>query len=346
MSVWKTISEPKMIRVLFVGVGGIAERHIANLKTIEPQVIIYALKTNFYGATMPSNVQVDRTFLDIGEALSARPDIAFITCPTALHIEYAQRFADGGIHLFIEKPLSNRIDGIDEFIHSVKSNNVVCMVGYVLRFMPSLKFFQAQLRNGIIGRIEYARAEVGQFLPAWRPGKDYRSTTSAQERLGGGAILELSHELDYVCWLFGKTTKLLAWTGTISNLELDVEDCAEIVMACEKCPIVSLHMDMIQKTPVRFCRVVGESGLLEWNGIENRVTLTDENHESRTIFTEPQWDRNSMYLDELRSFLSRFEERDYSLDSLHSARETLKIALAAKESANLGRQVSLEMLRS
>ena len=88
-----------------------------------------------------------------------------------------------------------------------------------LRFLETLQCFRAEMAAGRIGAVHAVRCEIGQYLPAWRPDADYRTTVSAQKALGGGVLLELSHELDLLRWVFGEVDWLSAWIGRQSALE-------------------------------------------------------------------------------------------------------------------------------
>ena len=81
------------------------------------------------------------------------------------------------------------------------------MTAYNLRFLPSLQAYRERIQFGVIGKVLSVRCEIGQYLPSWRPGSDYRQAVSASRALGGGALLELSHEIDYLRWIFGE----VAW---------------------------------------------------------------------------------------------------------------------------------------
>jgi predicted dehydrogenase len=121
------------------------------------------------------------------------------------------------------------------------------------------------------------RAEVGQYLPGWRPDADYRQAVSASSALGGGALLELSHEFDYLQWIFGDVTSVCACVERQSALEIDVEDTAHIVMGMKAqtaagAPLkIRLDLDLYRHDTTRSCVAIGSAGSLRWNGIAGTV---------------------------------------------------------------------------
>ena len=115
-------------------------------------------------------------------------------------------------------------------INICQSKKIALMTAYNLRFQPSLQEFRKQIKQQRIGKILSVRVEVGQYLPNWRPESDYRKGVSAQKKLGGGVLLELSHEIDYISWIFGDYKWVKAHISKQSNLEIDVEDTAYLLL--------------------------------------------------------------------------------------------------------------------
>jgi predicted dehydrogenase len=122
--------------------------------------------------------------------------------------------------------VSDTLDGVDALVDTVERRGLVAAVGCQLRFHPCLLRLRALLAGGAVGRIVAVRVAVGEYLPGWHPYEDYRGGYAARRDLGGGVVLTLVHELDYVYWLFGLPRRLWAVGGHLSRLELDVEDTA------------------------------------------------------------------------------------------------------------------------
>jgi predicted dehydrogenase len=132
-------------------------------------------------------------------------DAALITEAISVHLAHARAAAASGAHLFIEKPLANTPDGLPELLADCRANGLALLVAYNFRFYQPLQLMRDAVQSGCIGRVVSARAEVGQYLPDWRPGADYRQSVTARAELGGGVLLELSHEIDYLRWLVGES---------------------------------------------------------------------------------------------------------------------------------------------
>lgn len=323
------------MRALVVGLGSIGRRHLTNLRRIAPAAFI----TVWHQHSKPEDKaghpeHADRVVYCQEDAFDPPPDVALITNPASLHIETGLALARKGVHLFIEKPLSNTLDGVDDLIVLCCRQSLILMVGYNLRFCRSMQVVREAVLEGQIGRVLAIRAEVGQFLPDWRPGKDYRQAVSAKRELGGGAVLELSHELDYVRWLVGEVDAVCAQIDRLSDLEMDVEDNAEITLKFRSGAIGSVHLDMLQCAPTRTCRIVGTEGTLIWDGLRHRVQLFSAATDGWSdLHLEGAHDRDEMFLAELRHFLDCVQGHETPPVGGEEGRRVLEIALAARQSS-------------
>lgn len=318
-------------------------RHLANLRKLEPaaHMTIWHRQSEAEGE---KEVPVPECSLvySLEDALEAQPDVALITGPASQHIDVGLALAQKGIHLFIEKPLSNSLDGVDTLIDLCRRQSLVLMVGYNFRFYRPLQVMRQAIIEGRVGCPIAFRAEVGQYLPEWRPGSDYRQSVSARRSLGGGAVLELSHELDYARWLLGEVKAVSAWVAHLSSLEIDVEDTAEIILQFENGAIGSVHLDMVERACVRTCRVIGTEGTLKWDGLTHRLQLFSAAKDAwADLHPAKDIDRNEMYLEELKHFLHCVRQDEVPTVDGNDGRSVLAIALAVKMSSLKKRFVRL-----
>ncbi|SVD09321.1 uncharacterized protein METZ01_LOCUS362175, partial [marine metagenome] len=220
------------VRFLIIGSGNIALRHISNLKELCPQseIAVLTSKTRFSDAKKEKLNLVKNIFFTQEDALSFNPQAVFICNPASLHIQSAKFFAEKGVNLFIEKPLSDNLDEVDRLIKIIQQKQITSMVGYPLRFNKSMKYFKDALMEERIGKIIFVRSRSSSYLPDWRPDTDYRDSVSAQKKLGGGVLLEVSHEVDYLHWIFGESRIYSSYIGKLSDLEVDTEDYAFLLM--------------------------------------------------------------------------------------------------------------------
>ena len=325
------------MKILLAGLGSIGSRHLENLRALDPECEAVVLRRR------ESPEATDGvTVRSLDEALEHRPEVALVCGPASTHLETALELARAGVHLFIEKPLSRSLEGVRELEEVCRGKGLVVMIGYNLRFHPPLALVRKALDQGRIGELLYLRTEAGQYLPDWRPGRDYRDTVSVSRKLGGGVLLELSHEIDLARWLGGPVTALFARLDRLGSFDMEVEDAAELLLVFPGNRRGHVHVDMLQRTPRRQVLAVGGEGTLEWDMETDRVRLysveTGGWEELRPPGPE---DRNRMYMDELAHFLGCVRTGASPAVGIAEGIETLRIVEASRQSARTGVMVEL-----
>lgn len=334
------------MKALIIGLGGVGQRHARNLRSIlgdELELLAYRVRglTRTISPTLEAdatrNVERDlgiRVFSDLGAALAERPGVAFICNPSSLHVPTAMACLEGGCDLFIEKPLSDRIEGVDALIAAADKARRIGMVAYQLRFHPCLRTLAAVIDSGTLGELLAVRASIGEYLPGFHPYEDYRDGYAAKVALGGGVILTQIHEFDYLYSLFGPIQSVYALGGHWSHLEIDVEDVASALMEAtvggRPLPI-HLQQDYLQAPAFRQCEVVGDRGkaVLDFRALSVSVVTRGA---PPIVHSFADFDRNRMFIDEVRHFLDCVETRTSPLVDLRDGAQSLRTALAVKQS--------------
>jgi predicted dehydrogenase len=327
-------------RILIVGLGSIGSRHLRLSRELLPKADIRVLR---HQATSEIPEFSNGCFSSIDQAIAFAPQVAVIASPAPFHIATAQILAEAGVHLLIEKPLSNSLDGVTQLLETCQKQGTVLLTGYNLRFLPSLQRFRNLLGEDVIGKVLSVRCEIGQYLPSWRPDSDYRQSVSARRELGGGALLELSHELDYLRWIFGEVDWIKATLSRQSDLELDVEDTAHLTLGfAPKIDghqlICSVNLDFIRHDTTRLCTAIGEKGSLRWNGLTGGVALYEAGaKEWRELFSHLHQPDDS-YLAELQNFIACAIGHKTPLITSDDGLKALEIIEATRTSAESGRR--------
>jgi predicted dehydrogenase len=327
------------MKILVIGCGSIGERHIRNLKGLFAGEII-ACDTDQKQLSAIGKKYKTQTCTDLERALGKNVDAALICTPPSTHISIAREVVDRGAHVFIEKPLSHSLKGVDELIERARKKNFTILVGYNLRFHPGLALVKKLCGRGEVGRILSARAEVGQYLPDWRPWQDYRRSYTARKKLGGGIILDGSHELDYMRWLLGEVKEVSCFADKLSSLEVDTEDTAEVLLKFKSGAIAGVHLDFIRRDYSRNCELIGEEGSIVWSYPEALVKVySARNKKWRAI--RAGGNPNETYVREIEHFLRCVWGKENPLIDGKEGKKTLEIALAAKKSAETGKVITL-----
>ncbi|MES3034873.1 MAG: Gfo/Idh/MocA family oxidoreductase [Gemmatimonadota bacterium] len=295
-------------RILIVGLGSIGTRHARVVRAVQPDAQIMALRHR--GAEVPDGVAIDDCTTSLRDALAWRPDAAIIASPATAHMSSASALAAAGVHLLIEKPIAAESKDVGAMLAAARAAGVMVATGYNLRFLPSLIRFHAMLRRNLVGRVISVRAEAGQHLASWRPNTDWRRGVSANAALGGGVLLELSHELDYLRWIFGDVRELRSIIGFDGMPNLDVEDCALLAMQFAPGPLgqavtASLAIDFVRHDRTRRCTVIGALGTLEWDAITGTIRHFPAAAEGWNTLFRSQPSRDATYDAQWRHFLER-----------------------------------------
>jgi len=327
--------KPKM-KIAVIGCGSIGKRHIRNLLSLNGNDVIAYDKDARKLAEVKADFGI-KVLFSLPEVLSLRPSAALVCTPNSLHVPIAHQVAKLGAHLFIEKPLSHNLDGVDRLLTKVNEQKLITMVGCNFKFHPSFKKMKAILESGVLGRVLSARCQFGQYLPDWHPWEDYRTGYSARSDLGGGILLD-SHEFDYMQWFLGDVSELFCFAGKVSNLEIDTEDTAEVLLKFQNGTIAGIHLDYTQRAYQRNYEFFGENGTLKWNFQERKVWLYLASENKWEVFEEPRnYDLNEMYKEEMKHYLDSIENEKETITDIFAAWKTLKLIMAAKASAEDGR---------
>lgn len=324
--------------IAIIGLGSIGRRHLRILKEIKPEINITVVRTG-KGNDCPEEQLADKVIFSIDEAIKYGCQAAIISSPATKHIEQATILAKAGVHLLIEKPLSSSIDGINNLIHTVEKNKIIGLIGYVLRYDPAAIKFKEYIDSGFIGKILHINVSCGSFLPDWRPGQNYKNTVSASSKLGGGVLLELSHELDYMRWFFDEMSYVYAYLSNSGTLDINVEESADLIFVSGEGYPISVHLDFNRKHPKRECVAQGTNGELIWNAIEQKVSwrlIGDNNGEDLFKFK-----RDDTFKWQIEHFFNCIENNDKPIVTINDAGETLKLIDAAKKSHKIGKRVAL-----
>lgn len=212
------------MNVLITGLGSIAAKHISALRAIDPQVGIHALRSR--PDSKPHEGVNDLHTLD---GCGIGFDFAIISNPTSMHATTISRLLELRIPLFIEKPLFESVEH-EAVLGEIERAGVPTYVACNLRHLDSLKFLHDYIKSHPGRRVNEVNVYCGSYLPGWRPGTDWRQCYSAREELGGGANLDLIHDIDYTCWIFGMPQQTRGVCRSVSGLCIGAVDYANYTL--------------------------------------------------------------------------------------------------------------------
>lgn len=338
------------MRILIAGLGAIGQRHARNLRALYGKELdLLAFRRRRLTHVVTEHLQRDdsrnveselgvTTFDELDKALAARPDAVFVCTPSSQHAEIAQRAANAGCHLFIEKPVSHTMAGLDRLRETVTSKGLVVLVGCQWRYHPCVRWLRDVIEQGTLGTLNDAEIEYGEYLPDWHPYEDYRTSYAARADMGGGVVLTQIHDYDLAWWLFGPPRSVTATGGHLSELEIDVEDTVDARLEGGAVP-VSVRQSFAVRPARRAITVTGAAGSVTIDLLAARISSTPR-LASAAAFADYQ--RNQMFLDEARHFQACLAGTATPAVPLDDGIAVLRIALAVKDAVATGRPVHIQ----
>ncbi|ARO86447.1 gfo/Idh/MocA family oxidoreductase [Nitrosospira lacus] len=323
-----------------VGLGSIGARHLNNLHTLGVHELGVVRTRNHPPPKeiIPKNITV---FQDLDLALTQKFDLVVVANPTSFHLETLIKALKTGAHIYVEKPIAHEEQSVYELAPYLTSHVSKVLVGCQLRMHPGLQKINEWINQDKLGKVYSVQVDLGEYLPDWHPWEDYRQSYAARADQGGGVVLTLIHELDYLHWLFGKPKAIYAIGGHRTSLELTAEDMALITFETVQGVCVQLRMDYWRKPPVRHMNIVAEKSIVDWDYPTRLTTLKQNGQILDQIELPPAWDRNDLFLSMMREFLEGLSRESLPRVTLQDGIDVLQTALAAKKSIRTHQVVTL-----
>jgi predicted dehydrogenase len=290
------------VKLAVIGLGSIGRRHLQNFRAVGVETL------SAYDAVPAQRAAAARQFpfAEVTPTLEPALDGAHgvvICTPPDSHLPLARMGAERGAHLMIEKPLTQSVDGVEEFLRGCDAKGLRVLTAYNWRYWPPMLLVEHMLKEGRIGPVRAARTEYAYHLSIRYPGGDYRKSYMADARQGGGCLLDESHAIDYMRWLVGEIVEVSAVVDRVSSLEITSDDIADLTVRFVSGTVGNIHMDLFAWNMHSHFELLGEAGVIQWRRLENevRVFFPDVNRWEVYPFT---CQLNDMYVEEARHFLA------------------------------------------
>ncbi|WP_269392149.1 gfo/Idh/MocA family oxidoreductase [Campylobacter sp. MIT 97-5078] len=315
-------------KVLIIGFGSIGKKHFLALNNQNLSVDIVSksahlshLKTEFKELKNPALLEQIHIYKNLKEANLNEYKLFIIANITTAHFN-TLHFLDKKVQdkiILVEKPL---FESYKKFTPSGKNE---IFIAYLLRFNQSIMRLKELLEEEIQkGQTPYFTSFVcHSYLPSWRK-VDYRQNYSAKKELGGGVMLDLSHELDLALFFFDKLKLNFAQSKQISELEINSDDFAFLALNSKKCPVIHIQLDYFSKFNQRVIQISAPSKSFEVNLNGNFIKIYDTKQNCTLIKTQ---DNTIKTLENLHKAVFKKDKR---LCSLKEAKKLLKLISKAK----------------
>jgi predicted dehydrogenase len=309
--------------ILIIGLGSIGRRHLKHFRSIGVERID-ALRSG--KATLLDDGQLlpDNTYNSLEAAFSQNPQAVVICTPSSLHTEYILYSLKLNIPILCEKPI------ISDFEHAYlilkESKNDLVYIAHNLRFHKAFNWIKDKIENKAYGLALMAQAHFGAYLPDWHPWEDYKKSYAAVKRLGGGASLTHTHELDYLTWIFGEVLIYSGIKSDINELGTNVDEQSCFVLKHKSGVLSSVSLSLNQKPPKRYLQIQFSEGTLYFNILDCTLTFQYHNGEIENyshLFED--YDLDETYRFQAESFLKVISGEKSNLCTLEEGLKLVEI---------------------
>lgn len=302
------------MKVVIIGLGSIARKHIKALLSLGSPLEIYALRHSKSSQSVEGIFDIYST----DEISSLNPDFIIVSNPTLHHFQTIQELVKFKIPLFIEKPVFSSVGAQErELIRTIERHNIVTYVGCNLRFHRGLIEMKRILQDK---HIEEVNCYCGSFLPDWRLGVDFRKVYSANAELGGGVHIDLIHELDYLYWIFGRPKQVKRTFTSQSFLNISSVDYANYLWMYDNfCANVVLNY--YRKDAKRTFEVLTTEGTYLLDLLKNQIY-----HQGEIIFSSEQKTEN-IYFSQMHFFVEEILKKGNKFNTIGEANKVLELCM-------------------
>lgn len=336
------------MNILIIGLGSIGQRHLRNLKLVEPKSKFYAIRKkknvpllNHFNKPIKGDIKKKYSIKYI-KNLRKIPenkiniDCAFICTPSSEHISQVIELLKYDIPCFVEKPLGSSEKRLKELEHLLKKKKTITMMGFQLRFNPLIKYLEKIIKKkSPIGKPIAAHIHHGENIKDFHPYENYKISYAANKKLGGGVILTQIHEIDYFLHLFEKYDLIHSSStcAKISDLDIDVEDVfsSNFLLKKNRTKIMcSMNLNFFERPKKRKFYLIGKKGSLVACFNTNTICIYKDKNKKIKKF---KFKKNDIFIKEVKYFTSKVKSKTMIPNnlSLYNGIKTLRFALKMKK---------------
>ncbi len=326
--------------ILIIGAGSVGKRHTRNLSAVGCRISCADPRAD-RRAELAAETAIAGSFATAEEALAAGGlDAVVVATPTACHRENTLAALEAGLPVLLEKPVAKTLADATDMLVAERESAVPVLLDYTWRWWPPLARVKDLLRGGAVGPLRHVQFHMSAHLADWHPWEPYQQFFMASAAQGGGALLDESHWIDLMVWLFGSPAHLIGRVEKISDLDIDSDDTVDALVVYPNGLRISIHLDLYGRPHEKFIRFVGDGGTLMWSAEPNRIAI---GHESGQVWKEERFDceRNDMFVAVAREFVDVVEGRAPPSCTLGEGARVMALVEAIRTSSAERRAVTI-----
>ncbi len=275
---------------------------------------------------------------EVDEILGWNLDFVLVLSTSYAHASQVTKAAAAGCHVFCEKPIALNLQDADLMIEAVEKANVVNVVNYIMRYNEGYIKIRDLVQAGELGRVLSVTHSRMSCYGLYEGGARHRAIVEPEES-GGWIVHHACHDIDFLFWLLGPIRTVYALTqSTVPNAASEEEVLGMVEF--ENGAVGSIG-ESVCGIRDHYTRVIGAKASLVMTG-ENEQTvfrLHREGAEKPELLPFQDSKRPGGGIDH---FFECIHQNRKSPHSLRSARHSLAVALAMKESVRTGKTVNVD----
>lgn len=242
------------VRVGVIGAGKMGQRHCriySNLRRAHLVGICDAQPA--VGCQVAQ--QYDVPYYEHIEALLPHVDAVSLVTPTPFHFELAMRCLAHGIHVLIEKPITETLEQAEILVNTAEASGLVVQVGHIERFNPTF----IELKN-VLGHMTPLAVNLRRLSP-------YEGSNTDVD-----VVLDLMvHDLDLVLDLMGQDPYsveaygLTAFSGSIDHVIAH--------LGFEARPLLTVTASRVIEQKIRSIEIAAMEAYLEADLLDKKILV-------------------------------------------------------------------------
>ena len=214
--------------------------------------------------------------------------------------------------------------------------NLTELVGYQLRYSETLNKIKKLLQSNNLGKIYSAKIFVNSYLPRWRK-INFKNSLSLSKKFGGGVLLELSHEIDYMLWFFGKPNYLRAVTDKSRIFKKNIDENVSIFFYY---PRLTLQLDMSfnSRFEERGLIIEGKKASVKGDLLKNEITI-NKLDKIKTYYKKKQNSLNMLHK-QMKFFINSVE-KNLNKNNISRSIEVIRIISLIRKSNFFNRKIKI-----
>lgn len=305
------------MKILFLGFGSIALKHLNVLKTLLPESEFLALRTNEESKRI-ENVRNIYSYKEI----PLDTDFFIVSSPTIHHFEQINVLKQYKKPIFIEKPCVHELnEETYKLADDLVKEGIPTYVAFNLRFHPCIIYLKNFLERNK-PRINELNVYCGSFLPDWRTGRDFRTVYSANKKMGGGVHLDLIHELDYTHYLLGSPLTSYSFLKSKSSLDIDSVDYAHYYWDYSNFS-ATITLNYYRKQPKRIIEIITDDNII----IVDLINFAIKDQNQKIIFNDERKNILETYKQQMIYFIDAITNKKEIENNFKNSLKVLELCL-------------------